>query len=480
MIAWSHRLFFDRLVPLLGGGWAIVLAPILGGLGVGGLSYHFIGKETFHGVTGVLEAVARKEGELPYRRAPLKTLISAISIGSGASVGPEGPSVQIGANLGSFLGKFFSLGGEQVRLLVASGAAAGIASAFHAPIAGVFFAAEILLGEITSGSLGVVVLAALSGSALTQAISGTEPAFHIPHYELRSAWEYLFYLMLGLLTVPLSALYIRLLRFWRQFFHHLPTPRWTQPALAGIVLGLVGHFLHQILGIGYETIEAVLRGASLSIGLLLALTIAKMILTPLSLGSGYVGGVFAPALFLGAMFGAAYGKGINVLFLALNVAPAAFALVSKAAMLSGAVYVPLTAIFLLFEMTQDYRIILPLMLAVVVSLLISRRLERHSVYTLSLVQAGLRLDHLRLRRAWLGGAQLEAVTVEEEAPYAGQTVEKIHWPRRALIVALRCQRRTVIPRGRTQIRSGDLLIFIAESEAREHIYALCQSDHETA
>ncbi len=477
LIALSHNLFFGVLTrgPH---SWLICLSPVLGGALVGWLKQRFWGHERFHGVSGVIEAVARQQGKLPYSKAPFKVLASALSIGSGASVGPEDPSVQIGANLASFLGRVFTLSGEQVRLLVVAGAAAGIATAFNAPIAAVFFAVEILLGEISTGSLGIVILATVSAAVLTQAISGTQPAFLIPAYHFRSLGELPFYFVLGLLSGPLSALYIRLLYLLPRAFRALRIPIWLKTALAGGIVGVVGIFLPQIFGVGYETIEDVLQGLEVGAGLLLLLALAKLILTPVSLGGGFVGGVFAPALFLGAMLGAAWGQVVNGLFPALQIAPAAFALVGMAAMLAGAVHAPMTAILLLFEMTRDYHIILPLMFAVVVSLWLSRRLERHSVYTLGLSQAGLRLDHLRLQRALLGGVELEAVTVEATAPCAEKTIRQIPWPASSLIVVLRRERQTIIPRGATRIRPGDSLIFIAEPAAREQIYRLCRRPDE--
>jgi len=469
-----HRLAFS-FVPTAGPGrWLICLPPVLGGALVGWLSQRFLGQESLHGVTGIIESVARRQGELAYRKTPVKALASAISIGSGASVGPEDPSVQVGANLASFLARLLALTGEQRRLLVTAGAAAGIAAAFNAPVASVFFAAEILLGEISTGSLGVVVLAAVSSAALTQAISGVQPAFLIPSYSFRSLAELPFYFSLGLLTGPVSAIYVRLLYLLRHRFAGLRIPLWLKTMLAGTIVGVSGIFLPQILGTGYDTIEDVLQGATLSLAFLLVLMLTKLVLTPLCLGGGFVGGMFAPALFIGTMLGAAYGQLIHLLFPGWSVSPPAFALVSMAAMLAGAIHAPMTAILLLFEMTRDYHIILPLMFAVVVSLFLSRRLERHSAYTLGLVQAGLRLDHIRLQRALLGGVELEGISVEAGAACAGKPVRALPWPRAALIVALRRERRTIIPRATTRIRPGDLLIFIAEAEAREQVYALCR------
>ncbi len=377
------------------GGWSVALLPIAGGLLVGLIAHYFIGEERHHGVAGIMEAVALAGGRLRYPRIPAKAIASAISIGCGASVGPEDPSVQIGSNIGSMFGQWLRLSEERVRTLVAGGAAAGIAAAFNAPIAGVFFALEVILGEIVGNSLGMIVISAVASAVFTQAVSGVQPAFHVPAYAFNSAWELPLYLGLGLLAGPVAAMYVRLLYRFQDLFHKITIARWLKPALAGAAVGIIGIFLPQVFGVGYETIEVILNGQSLGFGLLAALLAAKLVLTPVSIGGGFKGGVFAPALFLGVMMGGAYGLLVGRLFPGLSITPAAFAMVGMAAVLAGAVHAPLTAILLLFEMTHDYRIILPLMFAVAVSLLISQRIQRDSVYLLGLARKGIRLERGR-------------------------------------------------------------------------------------
>lgn len=393
-----HRLAFEQINGALQqlGGWVVLFLPVLGGLLVGLLLHFFIGEERHHGVAGIMEAVALSGGRLRYKRIPVKTVAAAISIGSGASVGPEDPSVQIGANLGSMFSQWLHLSDERMRALVAAGAASGIAAAFNAPIAGVFFALEIILGEISGSALGVVVLAAVISSVFTQAVAGAEPAFHVPAYAFNSAWELPLYLGLGLLSGPIAALYIRLLYAAQDVFHlRIKAPRWLKPAIAGLMVGVVGIFLPQVFGVGYDTIGKILNGENLGIALLLGMMVAKLVLTPVSIAGGFLGGVFAPSLFIGAALGGAFGQIASQLFPQLHIIPAAFAMVGMAALLAGAVHAPLTAILLLFEMTHDYRIILPLMFAVVVSLLLSQRLQRDSVYTLGLARKGIRLERGR-------------------------------------------------------------------------------------
>lgn len=398
MIDLVHRLAFDKLGAVMAplGSWTVALLPVLGGLVVGSILHFFIGEERHHGVAGIMESVALAGGRLRYRRIPAKGIASAVSIGSGASVGPEDPSVQIGANLGSMFGQRLHLSDERMRALVAVGGASGIAAAFNAPIAGVFFALKIILGEISGNALGVVVLAAVTSAVFTQAVSGPEPAFHIPAYTVGSALELPLYLGLGLLAGPISALYIRLLYTTQDIFNRWEKiPRWVKPSIAGLMVGLVGISLPQVLGVGYDTIENILAGETFGFALFVGLMAAKLILTPISIAGGFLGGVFAPALFIGAALGGAFGELVKFMFPQLQVIPAAYAMVVMAALLAGSVHAPLTAILLLFEMTRDYRIILPLMFAVVVSMLISQRLVRDSVYTLGLARKGIRLERGR-------------------------------------------------------------------------------------
>jgi chloride channel protein, CIC family len=376
-------------------GWLIALVPVLGGLIVGLVVHFFIGDEKLHGTAGIMQAVALAGGRLRYRRAPVRTAAAVLSIGAGASVGPEDPAVQIGASLGSMFGQWFHLSDDRIRTLVAAGAASAIAAAFNAPIAGVFFTLEIVLGEITGSALGLILVSAVTASMFTQAVSGNSPAFQVPAYAFHSVWELPLYLVLGLLAGPISALYVYLLYFMQDRYHGWKIPLPLKTASAGLAVGVVGIFLPQVMGVGYEAIGEVLNKNDFPIWLLLALMLAKVILTPVSLGGGFYGGVFAPSLFIGSMLGGAVGAAMAVLFPGLGINPSAFALVGMAAVLAGAVHAPLTAVILLFEMTNDYRIILPLMFAVAISLLLSQRIQKDSVYAIGLARHGIRLDRGR-------------------------------------------------------------------------------------
>jgi CIC family chloride channel protein len=376
-------------------GWLVVLIPLTGGLLVGLIAKYLINPEKFHGTANVMQAVALNGGRINYRQTPIKTLGAILSIGSGASLGPEDPSVQIGASFGSMFGQVFHMSEEKTSTMVAAGVASAIAAAFNAPIAGIFFALEIILGELSSASMVLILIAAVSSSVLTQAISGTSPAFQIPQYAFNSVNELPLYLLLGLLAGPISAVYIWLIQKSRLYVSLWHIPSFLKSAAAGLAVGLTGLAFPQILGVGYDTIGSVLNNNKLGIIFLFVLMLLKLILTPVSLAGGFFGGVFAPGLFIGAMLGGGMGEAASLLFPGMNIHPAAFALVGMAAVLAGTVRAPLTAILLLFEMTGDYRIILPLIFAVAVSLVISSKLQPDSVYEMGLAQHGIRLDRGR-------------------------------------------------------------------------------------
>lgn len=383
----------NRLSPQVH--WLILFIPVLGGCLVGLVAHFLIRAEKLHGTAAIMQSVALSGGRLRYSQMPVKTLAAILSIGSGASVGPEDPSVQIGASLGSMLGQVFHVSEDRLRTLVAAGAASAIAAAFNAPIAGVFFALEIILGEISGSAVGMILVAGVTSSVFTQAVSGSSPAFLVPAYELKSFWEIPLYLILGLLAGPISAIYVRLLYQFQDLFSKFNIPGWLKPAAAGLLVGVVGLFLPQVFGVGYDTIGEILNKNDLALWLLVLILVAKLILTPVSIAGGFIGGVFAPSLFVGASLGGAFGMVANILFPSLGITPPAFALVGMAAVLAGAVHAPLTAIILLFEMTNDYRIILPLMFSVAISLFISEHIQKDSVYSMGLARHGIRLDRGR-------------------------------------------------------------------------------------
>lgn len=410
------------------GPYYIILIPTAGGLLVGPLVYFFAREAKGHGVPEVMEAVALKGGRIRPIVVVIKTLASSICIGTGGSVGREGPIVQIGSALGSTLGQWLSLPAERIRMLVACGAAGGIAATFNAPIAGVIFALEVILREFSARSFSMVVIASVISAELGRTFFGDIPAFQIPSYSLVSAWELVVYVFLGLLAAFLSTGFIKFLYKMEDLFDSWKgVPEYLKPALGGLGIGIIALFLPQVLGVGYGTIEQALRG-ELATPLLLTLLGAKILATSLTLGSGGSGGVFAPSLFLGAVLGGAYGNLVNEWLPTITAEPGAYALVGMAAVFAGAARAPITAILILFEMTGDYRIILPLMLTSVVSTLVSGLLHRESIYTWKLVRRGVdihrRRDQNLMRSIPIGTAMTpveQLVTVNPDTPFEALT-----------------------------------------------------------
>jgi len=389
-IAVCERLFFEGGANVFSGlgGWYIVLLPVIGGLVVGPL-VHFLAPEARgHGVPEVMTAMETRGGRIRPMVILVKTIGSAITIGAGGSAGREGPIVQIGAALGSNLGQLFKVNRPRLLALVGAGAAGGIAATFNAPIAGVMFTLEILVGEFSVASVSSMVFASVSAAVVSRAFLGDYPAFHVPSYELVSNWELPMYLGLGVLAAFAALLFVRTLYFSEDVFERWKVPNWIKPAIAGVAIGLIGYFLPEALGAGFTTIDEVLRGG-LGFWLLTGLIFAKIAATSLTLGSGFSGGVFAPALFIGAMLGGAYGNVMHILFPSVTASSGAYAAVGMAAVFAGAARAPVTAIVILFEMTLDYKIMLPLMFATVVATLLAARFEPESIYTLKLVRRGI-------------------------------------------------------------------------------------------
>ncbi|MBL8133506.1 MAG: chloride channel protein [Anaerolineae bacterium] len=396
----AHHLFQEMLArdllgPVLGGAGIVVTLTLVGAL-VGAIMARFIGEERHHGVAGVMESVAFGGGRLRYARMPVKALASMLSIGGGASVGPEDPSVQIGANLGSFLAQRLHLTPERVRLLVAAGGASAIAAAFGAPIAGVFFALEVLLnGEFQTSSFGLVVLSAVVSTVFMQSVGEGEAEFGALQVSLGSVAEIPIYALLGLAVAPAAALFIRAVYWQHDLWHRLHDrlPRPARTALAGALVGIAALFLPQIMGAGRETMSEVLNtmGNSYTVPLLLLLAGAKLLMTSVSIAGGFVGGLFAPSLFIGTMLGGAFGRLAHDLLPNAGLSdPQAFAIAGMAAAMSGVIRAPITAILMVFELTNDYRLILPIMLAAVVCLFVADRLAPlGGVYAYGLARKGV-------------------------------------------------------------------------------------------
>ncbi len=374
-------------------GLGIVLSPVIGGLIVGPLIHRFAPEARGHGVPEVMAAVLTKGGYIRPRVVAVKSLASALTIGSGGSVGREGPIVQIGSTIGSTLGYLLRLPPRLMRIFVACGAAGGIAATFNAPIAGSLFAVEIILGDFGFVQLAPIVTSAVTATVISRGLVGNFAAFEVPSYELVNPFELLPYIGLGLACGGVAVLFIRLLdRMENLFDQRLRLHDALKPALGGLVIGLIGLFFHQIFGVGYEAVDAALHG-NVPVLLLCALVFAKLIATTVTLASGGSGGIFAPSLFLGAMVGGLVGKAASAFLPGLTASSGAYSLVGMAAMVGATTHAPITAIMIIFELTNDYKIILPLMISTVISVLTASTLWRQSIYTHKLQRKGIEIDY---------------------------------------------------------------------------------------
>jgi CIC family chloride channel protein len=432
LIEGMQALAYDGLGGLLEGiaPFHLLIIPALGGAIVGPMIYFFAREAKGHGVPEVMEAVALRGGRIRPRVALVKSLASSICIGSGGSVGREGPIAQIGSALGSTVGQALNLSDERVRNLVACGAAGGIAATFNAPIAGAVFALEVILGQLHTVYFGAVVISAVTADVIAHAFEGDLRAFTAPDYTLVSPWELLLYTLLGALAAIAAVGFTRLLYLSEDVWDEFRVPEYVKPALGGVLLGGVGILTYKIdgfprtFGVGYDSITQALFG-ELTLQMTLALLFIKLFATILTLGSGGSGGVFAPALFMGAMLGESFGRIAHELFPAITAPSGAYALVGMAAFFTGAAHAPVTSILILFEMTGDYHIILPLMLATVMSTLISQAISRESIYTLKLSRRGIHLQQGQDIDLMQGVTVGEAMTTDVDVVFLNMSLDEL-------------------------------------------------------
>ena len=447
----------------IGGLWLLPLIPMLGALLSGLLVWRFASEAKGHGVPQVMKAIIQRDGEIPLRVGIVKIFASICTVGSGGSAGTEGPIVQIGAVTGSFLGQRLKISREQLRTLVGCGAAAGIASIFNAPIAGVFFVLEILLRDFSVRTFSPIVVAAVFSSAVTHAFTGENVAIFAAGQTL-AGYEFTIvelpsYVALGVVCGLVAVAFNFLLHGFEDFFaEKVRVHPAVKPVVGALLLGLLGIAFLAVsraaggpdtasppfFGNGYETIRHLLDPASYlgtsgglgvvdgpistELWLLAALVVCKAIATCLTLGSGASGGVFAPSLFLGAVAGGAFGVALSALgLIPENGSPAAYALVGMAAVVAGSTHAPLTAILILFELTQNVYVLLPIMLAAVVATIVSQLVERDSIYSYKLRREGVLVGAARdltlLRQ--LRVSDVEPAPLPEEPVYASDPLAKL-------------------------------------------------------
>jgi len=364
--------------------------PALGGLVVGPAVYFLAREAKGHGVPEVMEAVTLRSGMIRKRVVFVKSLVSAICIGTGGSVGREGPIVQIGSAIGSGIGQVLRLSAERIRTLVGCGAAAGIAATFNAPIAGSMFALEIILGDFGLATFTPIVISSVAATAVSRHFLGDSPAFIVHAYRLISAWELPLYVILGLFCALVAVTFTTLLYRAEDMFDNLRIPDYLKAVLGGLMLGSMGLLFPHILGVGYPAIDLSLM-QKLSWWVMFLLVVFKILATSITIGSGGSGGIFAPSLFVGAMAGGFFGTVVHHIFPEVTAPPGAYSIVGMGAVVSGTTHGPLSAILILFEMTGDYKIILPLMIACIIGSLASGQLLKDSIYTLKLARRGVNI-----------------------------------------------------------------------------------------
>jgi CIC family chloride channel protein len=369
------------------GRFYVVLLPALGGLVVGPLIYYFAREAKGHGVPEVMTAIVVTGGRIRKRVALVKILASAITIGSGGSAGREGPMIQIGAGVGSSVAQLLRMSDDRVKTFLACGAAGGVSATFNAPIAGAMFALEVLGGQFGL-DFSLVVLSSVTSAVVARTMLGNFPSFQIPPWDMVSEKEFVFYILLGLLAAGAATLFVRTLSAFEEWFDAWTFPEPLKAAIGGLAVGVIGVWLPQVFGSGLPQMEQVLL-IRYPFVIMLLLVPAKILATSFTLGSGGSGGVFAPSLFIGGMLGGAFGHLVHLQFPAFTALSAAYAIVGMAAVFGAAAQAPITAIIIIFEMTGDYHIILPLMAATVIAAWLYRAFNVDSIYTLKLRKRGI-------------------------------------------------------------------------------------------
>ncbi|MFQ5863142.1 MAG: chloride channel protein [Candidatus Brocadiales bacterium] len=346
-----------------------------------------------HGVPEVMSAMARKAGVMRPRVAIVKTVVSAICIGSGGSVGQVGPSVQVGSVLASTVGQVLKMSENSTKTLVACGAAAGLAAVFNAPITGTIFASEVILGNLGLNNITPVLISSVVGSAMARIFIGDDPAFFVPAFTLESPWELILYCMLGICAGVLATGFTKALYTLDDVFKSINVHYMTKAVIGGAILGIVGIFLPQLFGLGFGTLDKLLYNtSSFSIFLIITLCLMKIILTSVTLAAGGSGGIYGPSLFIGAFMGSAFGLVFHHIAPFEMASAEAYGVVGMSGFLAGATHAPIQAIFITFELTGDYHEVIPIMLTSVLSTLAARRLLKDSIYTLKSKRRGERIE----------------------------------------------------------------------------------------
>ena len=364
---------------------------------MGYLLYRYFPNARGSGVPQTKAALYARDGHISLRTVLGKFGCTAATLASGIPLGREGPSVQVGAGIASVLGRALGLRPEKVKALIPVGAAAAIAAAFNTPMAAVLFALEEVVGDMHAPVLGSVVLASATSWAMLRLLLGNNPLFQVPQYELVHPLEFGIYAVLGVAGGFLSVAFTKLLLGMRKRFLLLPRrTQWWHPVVGGVMVGLMGCFVPQALGVGYSYVGDALNG-TMAFKLMALLVVLKLFAVTTSYASGNAGGIFGPALFLGAMLGGAVGTVAHHLLPTYTAMPGAYALVGMGALFAGIVRAPMTSVLMIFEMTRDYSVIVPLMIANLASLFISSRFQKQPIYEALARQDGIHLPNHKER-----------------------------------------------------------------------------------
>ncbi len=392
LINFIHFIFFEKFYSLFHFGEYTflikILFPALGGLLVGIITYKFAKEARGHGVPSVIEAVANHGGYIRPRVSILTSITASTTIGTGGSAGKEGPIVQIGAAIGSTVGQMFGVSTERLKILVGTGAAAGLAAVFNAPVTGVLFALEVILADFSVTVFSPIIFATVISTTISHYLIGSTPVLKIPVYYLESAYEYPIYMVMGVVGGFVAVFFTQVLYATENYFSKMKgLPEYFKPALGGLMMGALALSFPQLYGFDDSAIHSALL-ISNQIWILFLLMFFKIIATSLSLGSGGTGGLFTPSLFIGATFGAFFGSVANHFFPTVTASAGAYALVGMGIMIAGTTHATISAMLLIFEITYNYQVILPLMLGTIIATLTARFIMRENIYTKSISLSG--------------------------------------------------------------------------------------------
>jgi CIC family chloride channel protein len=387
-----------RLYPAGGAPWRRLLVPVAGSLGMGYLLYRYFPEARGSGVPQTKAALYAQEGRISLRTVIGKFFCTSVTLASGIPLGREGPAVQVGAGIASVLGSWLGLRPERVKALLPVGATAAVAAAFNTPLAAVLFSLEEVVGDLHAPVLGSVVLASATSWAVLRVLLGNNPLFHVPQYQLVNPLELGIYALLGVAGGFVSVAFTKLLLWMRARFLKFPKKTvWFQPVAGGLMVGVTGWFVPQVLGVGYQHVGEALNGR-MALRLMILLLVLKLLAVATSYGSGNAGGIFGPSLFLGAMLGGIVGNIANHFLPNTVGTPGAYALVGMGTAFAGIVRAPMTSVVMIFEITRDYAVIVPLMISNLVSFFISSNLQRKPIYEELAHQDGIHLPTAETRQ----------------------------------------------------------------------------------